>query len=69
MLSEYELLHYARSIIESKDLAVTNNLADVLAILIKRYGLGYDRLKTICIIKEKLEDTLNRYDRLLDEIG
>jgi len=53
-----------QKILNSKDTAVQRQLEDVLSILIKQYGVGYDCLKTLCIIKDQLSDDLETLKEL-----
>jgi hypothetical protein len=46
-------------LLDCKDLTFRDNLRDVLARLIDRYGVGYDRIKTISNISVGLNDDLD----------
>ena len=57
-----ELEKRAKDVLASRDLAVKQYVAEILAILIKRYGVGYDHLKTVCVLKEGLLTNLTELD-------
>jgi hypothetical protein len=48
----------AIEITESKDYSVQQNLKELLTILINKYGVGYDSVKTLTGIKEMLKEDL-----------